>query len=371
MGVRAAAVFFLCMHTCRSLGATHAVGNATDNFTWPDELADNTTCLQAGLSDEKMRSLMFQLALPNRYERDTTQKLFLPFFSSCDFLSGSCDAKLVVVWMHGLSANANAYYCNGVMAAHQEHVTDVLHVAPWFGSQQVTASTWGGVSAQKVQAANVSAYWGDGEWQQGTDNTPSPSNYTTAFDALETLLSTLLEKKSLPNLERITFVGFSAGAQLLSRWAYFSSVTLLFRPAESNVHVRYIAGDPSSYVYLDELRPEPSCAALESTGADHKCNKFVAPTDNDTAACPGYNVYKYGLHFREPGDMCTCDTCATCNSYVEAFARNKQLLASVTSAFALQDLRFLLGNQVTAFARAVPNAVLSQGESQPVARAAL
>ena len=233
------------------------------------------------------------------------------------------------------------------MAAHQEHVTDVLHVAPWFGSQQVTASTWGGVSAQKVQAANVSAYWGDGEWQQGTDNTPSPSNYTTAFDALETLLSTLLEKKSLPNLERITFVGFSAGAQLLSRWAYFSSVTLLFRPADSNVHVRYIAGDPSSYVYLDELRPEPSCAVLESTGADHKCNTFVTPTDNATAACPGYNVYKYGLHFREPGDTCTCDTCATCNSYVEAFARNKQLLASVTSAFALQDLRFLLGNQVT------------------------
>ncbi len=42
----------------------------------------------------------------------------------------------------------------------------VQHVAPWFGSQQVTAAMWGGVTAQKEQAANVSAYWGDGEWQQ-------------------------------------------------------------------------------------------------------------------------------------------------------------------------------------------------------------
>ena len=117
------------------------------------------------------------------------------------------------------------------------------------------------------------------------NNSPSPARFTTSFDAIDATVA-WMRASHTASLERVSLVGFSAGAQLLSRWAFFSSV------ATAGANVTAVVSDPSSYMYLDGRRPASACSSLRDTGPAHFCTTFAAP---DAAACPGFDNYKYGL----------------------------------------------------------------------------
>lgn len=121
----------------------------------------------------------------------------------------------------------------------------------------------------------------------------------------------------LPNLERITIAGFSAGAQIVNRWALFSPMEPQLiqndakmlqgqhpnadatgttvaqdsaaQSAKASVTVRAIVADGSSYVYLDQRRPDPkACNQGKDTGSNHTCTAFAVPGSSSVEACPMY-----------------------------------------------------------------------------------
>ena len=49
------------------------------------------------------------------------------------------------------------------------------------------------------------------------------------------------------------------------------------------------------YLYLDATRPHSSCRGLFNEGADIFCGRFEEPSEEEVAACPDYDEWKYGV----------------------------------------------------------------------------
>lgn len=97
---------------------------------------------------------------------------------------------------------------------------------------------------------------------------------------------------------------FSAGAQIMSRWALFTplgrvtpssvtpssansltSLTSTGSPSSQSIDVRVLVGDGSSYIYLDDARPDPAtCCQSTDTGVAHNCSVRKMHTTHDTIA---------------------------------------------------------------------------------------
>jgi len=292
-------------------------------------------------------------------------------FSSCPGCFGTPAASqysAAVIWIHGLSGDANTYHCAGTASiASAGAASSTLSLTPWFGDEQIRLSEWGGSGAAK----NVSVFWSSSRWLSGGDNSPSPSRFTTSFDALDDLVACLAA--GFLNLERVTVVGFSAGAQLSSRWAFFSdrvsssgahgggglrgngrgggeddmnarrSVGSGGKIASADrathgrsLHVRAVVSDPSSYLYLDGRRPSSACSPPRNTGDAWACSQFATPSAE--ASCDDtYDDYKYGLAHLEQ---------QTSNLYLATrYAANASALEAAVAAFPHRDVRYLLGTQ--------------------------
>eukprot|EP00520_Triparma_pacifica_P009647 CAMPEP_0118634538 /NCGR_PEP_ID=MMETSP0785-20121206/1601_1 /TAXON_ID=91992 /ORGANISM="Bolidomonas pacifica, Strain CCMP 1866" /LENGTH=422 /DNA_ID=CAMNT_0006525521 /DNA_START=78 /DNA_END=1343 /DNA_ORIENTATION=+ len=301
--------------------------------TWPpsDELSDDTACVAASFSDTTLSDYRYNLKLPNSYNNSYNGTIFHPLFASASLHDdgSTADESLTraAIFMHGLGGDANVYFCDAFDAAPD----NVIVIAPWFGDAQVSGDEW-----EEGYSSWTSTYWTSSSWVKGGDSSPSPSRYTTSFDVLDSIvekLSSLKNSGKFPNLERVTINGFSAGAQLASRWSIFSPY------ANGDVDgldlvVRTVVADGSSYVYLDDTRPENACTSLEDTGMDHTCDNFEVPDSAST--CTSYDSWKYGLDF----------TNLTANVYLEPFAASSELLSSQIETFlANTEIRFLFGDE--------------------------
>jgi pimeloyl-ACP methyl ester carboxylesterase len=317
---------------------------------WPPaELADNSSCAAAGVDPARY---MARLEVPNRYNSTHGDTIFAPIYTSLPFTirgtdgtaqpPATADAMIThaVILVHGLAGNANAYFCDGVAATAAAGVGEsTLVIAPWFGSQQVTAAQWAPPASSVAAAAAArssgtgtlsssssrSAYWDTSRWLEGGDNSPDPPRYTTSFDVIDLVVEALqlANTSRFPNLKQISLAGFSAGAQLVSRWSVFSAVG----------NTRTIIGDGSSYLYLDSRRPDPSCDALADTGINHTCASFSEPAVAVQAACPKWNQYKFGL-----GNLTAA---AEDNMYIGRAPAAADLLRRFLS----RDVRFVLGTE--------------------------
>jgi pimeloyl-ACP methyl ester carboxylesterase len=112
-----------------------------------------------------------------------------------------------------------------------------------------------------------------GNWiSGGVANRPLGTNLT-AIDALEALIDKFSDQRVYPSLSNITFVGQSAGGQLVQRFAAISKN----RPS-SRIHIRYVHNNPSSFSYFTYHRP--------------RIEEGDQAADN---SCPGYNTWRYGF----------------------------------------------------------------------------
>lgn len=259
------------------------------------------------------------LYLPNIYEAKTNRGVFLPIYTSPpmhETLPRAVTHALVL--LHGLKGDADEYFCQGLTRAVSVGMAkSSLIVAPWFSSQQINGDTW----QRGGNKTAVSAFWKTPAWVHGGDASPEPKRYTTSFDALDVIVGAL---QGHTQLKAVTLAGFSAGAQLLLRWSFFS-------PAAANV--RSIVGNPGSYLYLDETRPAQGCRLLTDTGTHHQCALFRPPTN--VSLCPTFDNYKYGLDFSQTRR----------NLYVGAFQDDPRALARARAQFKSKDVRFLLGSE--------------------------
>jgi pimeloyl-ACP methyl ester carboxylesterase len=176
-----------------------------------------------------------------------------------------------VVVIHGLLRDAGDHFrwtlAAGFLAG---ALDDTLIIAPRFASSE------GGPCDDALAPGEASWHchgrndsWHTGGGALGT---------ITSFDVVDEILRKLARKETFPNLRAIVIAGHSGGGQFAARYALTNVVhdTLA-------VKLAYLVANPSSYTYLDEIRPTES----------GRLRPFF-----DAANCTGYDKWPYGMQSR-------------------------------------------------------------------------
>ena len=150
----------LCLSDRWQSASVTAAGLAGAVVWPPTELTDNASCANAGVDPARH---MVRVVLPNRYNATAGgTTVFAPIYTSLPLVTEaeSPPADRVthaIILVHGLAGNANAYFCDGVAAAAASGAGDTtIVVAPWFGSQQVTAAQWSAAGSPRPHGTMTS-----------------------------------------------------------------------------------------------------------------------------------------------------------------------------------------------------------------------
>lgn len=170
--------------------------------------------------------------------------------------------RRTVLVVHGNRRDAGSYFEWLVAAtAAEERLSDTLLLAPGF---QTLADERG----------DGEHYWSEHGWKRGNRSIDAAriSSFTIMDQILERVCPVLLN--DFPSLETVVIVGHSAGGQFVNRYLAGGSGC-----ANSEVEVRYVVMNPSSYLYIDARRWSDEAGRFESKARN----------------CTGFDDYKYGL----------------------------------------------------------------------------
>ena len=220
----------------------------------------------------------------------------LPVFVSRDWSQPLPDIRRVVIVVHGYNRNA-ADYARNMMALGPP--TDTLVVAPQFLAPEDIATHHLPESVLRWDLEN----WEDGNPALGP-------TALSAFDGFDATLAKLTDRTIFPNLSQIVLAGFSAGGQVVQRYAAVGK-------GEDAIPLRYIVGSPGTYVYFGDERPLP----------DGTFGAFAG-----TAQCSDYNRWKFGFASGLP-------------PYVAAAAT--QGIPALESRYVARDIIYLAGGDDT------------------------
>jgi hypothetical protein len=121
-----------------------------------------------------------------------------------------------------------------------------------------------------------------------------------SFDVIDEILRKLARKAIFPNLRAIVVAGHSGGGQFVQRYEMANQIH-----DRVGVPITYVVSNPSSYAYLDSLRPTPS--AVPSTFAAAAPGYTPPVSANppapflpfaDARNCTTYDSWPYGLQNR-------------------------------------------------------------------------
>jgi hypothetical protein len=195
-----------------------------------------------------------------------------------DSANGVIDRAIIVI--HGSSRNSDDYYARIRAAAEDLSVAGrTLIIAPQF------------LSEADIEGWNLptnTLYWGGG-WRQGDHSLDTIENSRPAslssYAIVDAMIDQLSSPALFPNLEWIVLAGHSAGGQFVNRFAVGS-------PSEDvhpEISFRYLVSNPSSYLYFNDDRPNPS-----------QPGRFSLPSVQQIFACPDFDEYKYGFRDLNP-----------------------------------------------------------------------
>lgn len=328
-------------------GPTRHFGSSTTGNTYI--VANSSSCSNFG----NLATYQHNVPLVSRYGGKASTGVFLPVYASRSLAATNIQIKTVLIMIHGLLRNANDVFCDAINGLPSNKKNEILVIAPWFSDTSFNGSQWNSQIQSIWGQASVSAYWNTSSWMDGGDNTPGngvPGDFTSSFDALDTLITGVKQQGLFPNLQLITVTGFSAGGQMINRFSWATEIDsqtstaarnrrnkMLGLRLEAFVPVRYIVSDASSYLYLSPQRPIASCLPLYNNGygSNVTCNKFTIPA-NVSATCKGYDEWKFGLSLTPPPKA---------HRYLEAITKEPGGVTNRTRAFFKKDVRLILGGQ--------------------------
>jgi len=122
----------------------------------------------------------------------------------------------------------------------------------------------------------------------------------TSYDAVDGILRQLGQRSIFPKLNAVVVAGHSAGGQFVGRYAMANQIH-----DELAIPPEYVVANPSSYTYLDSLRPTSS--AVPTTVAAAPPGYIPPPPVSppapflplaDAEDCTGYDKWPYGLQER-------------------------------------------------------------------------
>ena len=233
---------------------------ATTLWFVPDDLSNTSSCDSLGM--ERVDTYRAVLRVNDSYATGASEDVFFPLFSSHPLPGPAPDSDLEadpavrvgMIFVHGALRNANAYFCEGSSAVASrggDVKARTLVVAPWYGTEQLSAEEWMG------RGNGTSTRWTNNSWIQGgvrgthtptrkrccnashlpcanagicrqkrlarctpQDTRGKPKRFSTSFDIMDQLVRLLLDgaplvdgAKLYPRLDHVVIVGFSAGAQ--------------------------------------------------------------------------------------------------------------------------------------------------------------
>ena len=198
----------------------------------------------------------------------------LPFDSNRPIDQRDEGVERVVVVLHGLGYDALQYRDHGLNALAEApgSAQETLVVAPQFARDE-HVDAW--AVSDDLLHWDGSPFWGSQQALAGSAQEPV---LLSSFRVLDEMIQALADLEVFPSLQEVVVAGYSAGGQFSQRYAVSSP---LEGQLEGSVAIRYLVMAPSSYVYLDENRPDAS----EPDG-------FAPPDD---PSCPDFNSYGYGL----------------------------------------------------------------------------
>lgn len=179
------------------------------------------------------------------------------------------------IMVHGTNRNAKEYFrwsLGATLVADKLETTAV--VAPHFKAR--TAAGRGD------EVAPGELFWTNDAWKAGE---AALNGKQFSFDVMDRILECFNDAGRFPDLKEVVVAGHSAGGQYVQRYAATNPMEPKMR-----VPVRYVVANPSSYVYLNELRLRSGATCSEKGTCTGEFVKYW-----DAANCTTYNDYRYGL----------------------------------------------------------------------------
>jgi hypothetical protein len=210
--------------------------------------------------------------------------LRLPYFSNHPIDNANDSIELVVFAFHGSGDPIAAEYLDRVQDAASMipgATNTTLIIAPQLAQFDHLENFYGaGNSPGDIMYGGSSRFWGG-----LSGNSSVRISYFTAIDQL---LSHICCSGNFTNLRRVVFVGHSGGGQFVNRYAGCSPIQCV------GLSFRYIAMNPSSYMYLNDERWVSGTShnfAVPSTAA----RDSITACSNNHIDFNNYNNYGYGL----------------------------------------------------------------------------
>jgi len=203
--------------------------------------------------------------------------------------------RKAIVVVHGRYQSDQGLYFGSVSDVVHSHGLDedIVVVAPTFPDKDCHEGLWkGGDPYFKALQWSRNTH----QWTFGMN---SDRGNVSSFKAMDDVVAWVAEKYKV---EDIVVVGFSAGGQMVLRWAIMSPLGVN-GTTHGGVPLQIVVGSPSTYEYLDDKRPDVSCSPDAQTGVEHTCANFSRPQAGSRRrgtqianSCNGrWNVYGYGL----------------------------------------------------------------------------
>ncbi len=216
------------------------------------------------------------------YTNQVSSNSGLLWSSLVDLVSFPEDIKTVIVVQHGIARNGSSY-CKALEKAcvqKKGSQKNILIIAPHFFAKPFSNYE---LFYKKEITNYVVPVWREQEWSQGLCSVQGVK--ASSFSVYDDLLKELTNKEQFPSLQKIVFVGHSAGGQYVHRYSILNNAHEQY--VQAGYEIVYIVANPSSYLYFTHERP------FKNTFRPY-----------NTIECPFYNYYKYGLEGLE--DHCYC-----------------------------------------------------------------
>jgi hypothetical protein len=210
------------------------------------------------------------------------------FFSSFLLDSANSNVKRAIIDVHGLNRFATTAFDTMVASAqfaetHNFELTatqDTIIIAPHFPNQ---------TDGQPEDFH----HWTDSGWVKGD---AAVGSSLSSYAVVDEIVARLAAPGRFPNLKRIIVAGHSAGGQFTHRYAAANGQDGI----NVSIPMRYVAANPSSYLYVDGARPHydgsagfgaPYGFACTGNLLDPRCPGF-----GGAPLCPtSFNDWHYGL----------------------------------------------------------------------------
>lgn len=200
----------------------------------------------------------------------------VPYFGNYPLQASNPAVRRAFVVLPGSSRKAWYALAAVTDAAEREGVLEeTLIIAPWLRSSEAR----GDVAADELNDGDLD--WSYEGWRYGADARGAAIG---SLDVLDAVLAQL-DAGQFDNLEEIVMMGFSAGGQLVQRYAVVGDAA-----EQLTVPVRYVVGAPSTYLYLNDRRSVPEYAwPLQTPDATWQSRTSYPLTCLDT-----YTAYPLG-----------------------------------------------------------------------------